>query len=568
MLFAILLVLCLFCRPFPVSAIYDPLSVPNNRYGIHIADTNDIERAGELVNSTGGVWGYVTVVIPDTDMNVNKWQEIFNRMRRKQLIPLVRIATHVEGDSWVKPQEHNISKWVDFLDSLNWPIENRYVILFNEPNHAKEWGNTIDPEGYASIVNKFSSALKAKSNDFFILPAGLDASVIGNGSTMDEETYIRRMINAEPNILRTIDGWTSHSYPNPGFSGSPYAYGKGTLATFLWEQELLQTFGLARILPVFITETGWQHSNGKYYDYRLLSPETVSSYLTSASLSIWQDPHIVAITPFVFNYQDYPFDHFSFKKLNASDYYSHYWGYQQIPKTAGIPQQRESVHSDTPFLPNSLVTQSTYTFEATIQNTGQSIIYPYNNYVVHVRDNKNMFESICDPVPRLEPTEQWVVRCTVKSPGVEGEYTVQVSIAHGTKDIPIEYKMVRVIPPPSALLRVTLGFNSAVSIPSATVLVYDISDTLLHKFTNVPIQNGLVTITGLYQVIPGRQYRIVVLVPYYLPRQEYVTMNEKDNNWTIRRLYPFDFNKDGKLTVTDIASMFLLSPKKVFDLIF
>lgn len=568
MLFAILLSIYLLVSPLPVSAFYDPLTVPNNRYGVHIADTNDIEDAARLVNSTGGVWGYITVVIPDTDMNGSKWQEIFNRLRRNKLIPLVRIATHVEGDWWVKPQEHNIAKWVDFLDSLNWPIENRYVILFNEPNHAKEWGNTVDPEGYASILVKFSKALKTKSKDFFILPAGLDASAISNGSTLDEETYVQRMIAAQPNILHTLDGWTSHSYPNPGFSGYPYSYGKGTLSTFLWEQELLASLGFQKTLPVFITETGWQHSFGKYYDNRLLSPEIVSSYLTIASQSIWQNPKIVAITPFVFNYQDYPFDHFSFKKLSASDYYSHYWGYQQIPKVVGIPQQRESVKSDKQFLPSSMVMQSTYIIQTTIQNTGQSIIYPFGNYSINIREDKHMFESICDSVPQLEPNEQGTIRCTIKTPQVEGEYTVQSSLLHGSKDIPIENTMVRIIPPPSAQLRVTLGFNNTVSIPSSTVLVYDINNTLLHKFTNVPIQQGLMNITGLYQVIPGRQYRIVVLVPYYLPRQAYITMNEQKNNWIIRRLYPFDFNKDGAFTLTDILSMFLLSPKKVFNLIF
>jgi len=568
MLFAILFFIYLLFQPFQGYAFYDPLSAPNNRYGIHIADTTDIEDASKLANSTGGEWGYITLVIPDTDMNISKWQEIFNRLRRSKLIPLVRIATHVEGDSWVKPQEHNIPKWVDFLNSLNWPIENRYVILYNEPNHAKEWGNTIDPEGYASLLIKFSAALKSKSEDFFILPAGLDASASPNGSTIDEETYIRRMIMAQPNILQAIDGWNSHSYPNPGFSGNPYAYGKGTLATFHWEQELLQTLGLGRILPIFITETGWQHSGGKYYDNRLLSPEAVSANITAASLSIWQSANIVAITPFVFNYQDYPFDHFSFKKINASDYYAHYYGYQQIPKVRGVPQQRESIQINSQFLPSSMVMQSTYIVQTSIKNTGQSIIYPFSNYSVNIREDKHLFESICDPPPKLEPNEQGTIRCTIKTPQVEGEYTVQSSLLHGSKDIPIEYKMIRIIPPPSAQLHVTLGFNKTVSIPSSTVLVYDVNNVLLHKFTNVPIQKGIMNITGLYQIIPGRQYRIVVLVPYYLPRQEYITMNEQNNNWTIRRLYPFDFNKDGAFTLADILSMFLLSPKKVFDLVF
>ena len=40
----------------PAAAISDPLSVPNNRFGIHIADLNDIPDVAPLVNSSGGDW--------------------------------------------------------------------------------------------------------------------------------------------------------------------------------------------------------------------------------------------------------------------------------------------------------------------------------------------------------------------------------------------------------------------------------------------------------------------------------------------------------------------------------
>ena len=50
-----------------VKAVYDPLGVPNNRYGIHIADLNDISDVAPLVNSNGGDWGYVTLVASDND---------------------------------------------------------------------------------------------------------------------------------------------------------------------------------------------------------------------------------------------------------------------------------------------------------------------------------------------------------------------------------------------------------------------------------------------------------------------------------------------------------------------
>ncbi len=549
-----------------VQAIYDPLSVANNKYGIHITDQNDISATHDLVNSTNGDWGYVTVVITDNDLNRNKWQEVFNTMRRKHLIPLVRIATHVEGDAWVIPQEVNIDKWVDFLNSLNWPIENRYVILFNEPNHANEWGNTLDPARYGDLLIKFSQALKNVSNDFFILPAGLDASAANDGATMDEKTYLTQLFSNYPDLFNYIDGWTSHAYPNPAFSGSPNALGKGTLATFAWERELIRSFGITKKLPIFITETGWEHSEGKYLNNRLLSSNIIASYLQTAASGIWTDRDIVAITPFLLNYQDNPFDHFSWRKLNSADYYPEYYSYQSLPKTAGTPKQRE-VYQFTPSLfPDSLVVHSTYTLETTLQNLGQSIIEPNNGYILTIRDETNLFDVFTEPLPVLEPNEKGRVRAFIKTPKAEGDYIVTTMITHGSIRVPIETKTIHIIPPPSADLSVQLGWRKNSDNQIATVLLYDTKDTLLHKFTDIRIQNNHLSITGFYQVKPGEKYRVVVLVPYYLPRQAIITMQTEANVWSVKRLYPFDFNRDGKLTVQDIIALLLMSPNIVIQL--
>ena len=50
-------------------------SLPNNKFGIHLAVPNkeDIKKTAELVNSSGGQWGYVTVVIQENDRNFAKW---------------------------------------------------------------------------------------------------------------------------------------------------------------------------------------------------------------------------------------------------------------------------------------------------------------------------------------------------------------------------------------------------------------------------------------------------------------------------------------------------------------
>jgi len=69
-------IIIFFSFPQPVQATYEPLSVPNNKYGIHIAEMTDLKDAAALVNSQNGDWGYVTLVIQDGDRNTGKWQEL------------------------------------------------------------------------------------------------------------------------------------------------------------------------------------------------------------------------------------------------------------------------------------------------------------------------------------------------------------------------------------------------------------------------------------------------------------------------------------------------------------
>jgi hypothetical protein len=370
-------------------AISDPNSVPNNPFGIHIIDENDLEDAANLVNSEGGDFGYVTFVIKKTERDTARWQEVFNKARRLHLIPIVRIATQLDGSNWEKPSLGDIDGWVSFLNSLNWVIKNRYVIIANEPNHAKEWGGEVNPEEYAVYLKEFSQKLKASSDDFFILPAGLDASAPNSSETMDETKFVQRMLISKPDIFDNIDGWTSHSYPNPGFSGNETDTGRGTVKTFDWELGYLKSLGVTKELPVFITETGWSHDMGesiklKRGQKKPISINDVGKKLTYAYQSVWNDKRIVVVTPFVLNYQETPFDVFSWKAKDGS-FYDFYYQIQKLDKTKGEPQQINS--SDILAYFASPIQFSNSSFKAIIflRNTGQSI-WKFNDIVVSLSD--------------------------------------------------------------------------------------------------------------------------------------------------------------------------------------
>ena len=96
------------------------------------------------------------------------------RIREKHLIPIIRLATQPEGENWRAPNPEDASAWAEFLNKLHWVVKDRYIILFNEPNHGTEWGGAVDPVRYGQIAADFAYALKQKSPDFRIMLAGFD----------------------------------------------------------------------------------------------------------------------------------------------------------------------------------------------------------------------------------------------------------------------------------------------------------------------------------------------------------------------------------------------------------
>lgn len=368
--YIILLVFFLFtvtCNLSTAYAIVDPLVVPNNKFGIHIisATPDESSPAAQLVN-TNGDWGYITVLIEAKDRNENKWQEFFNDLRRRHLIPIVRLATKPVNEYWERPYGKEYEAWADFLDKLNWPTKNRYVVVYNEPNHGKEWGSVVDPKNYAEVLDNTITALKSKNRDFFVLNAGFDASAPHQPPEyFDEELFLKEMEKAVPGIFNKLDGWVSHSYPNPAFAGSPNAYGRGTVSGWMWELQVLRNLGLTKNLPVFITETGWKRN-------KRLSSEMIGEYLQTAFLNAWSNDQIMAVTPFLLNYQEPLFEDFSFKNP-AGGYYPQYEKIQGMLKISGQPVQENKAELTKGEIFSSIVSGQSYLISLVFKNTGQSI---------------------------------------------------------------------------------------------------------------------------------------------------------------------------------------------------
>jgi len=525
----------------------------NNKYGIHLAvpQEEDIKKAAELVNSQGGDWGYITLVMQENDRDHSKWQEIFNQMRESHLIPIIRLATSPEGDYWRSPKVGDVGEWVPFLNSLNWVVKERYIILFNEPNHHSEWGGAVDAEEYAQVSLAFAKGLKRSNPDYYIMLAGLDLSAPSAFPIHeDEEIFLRTVFSPDrvDEWNRLLSGWSSHSYPNPGFISSPTGTGRISIRGYQWEQQLLSRLGVKN-LPIFITETGW--------DGQQLSETTVALHMQYALEQVWgPDSSVRAVTPFILNYQGDPFLGFSWVRPGGDSFYPVYETVQGIAKQSGSPEVIDTGQARGS-LPYELVEGSIYRFPINIRNTGQAIWDKEDEYQIKLEglNSKYYYTTTIDHLEPLQDREVFLYAQTTED--VPGDYEADLWLYKGDTKLHLLRKWAfEIVARPMFEFEVKVFPPFLADSNDYELQIYDEKEQLVFRKKDITVQNGIGKVEQVSNVLFNHIYRIVLLRQQYLPRQGHVLFKKGINSFSFPLTVPIDFNGDGAFNGDDIPALF------------
>ena len=288
-----------------------PVQAQTSKLGIHIMQPQELQAAVGLIkpnNLLDNSWHFVTIPLTLDELDKkDQWQEFFNQAKKHKVVPLVRLATRFKDGTWQVPTKKDVVDQIGFLSSLDWPTDKLYLVAYNEPNHAVEWGGRIDPAGYGRMLTFVADWAHTEEKDFVVLPAAVDQAAPNGSKTLEAFNFLDQMVAASPEILNKIDIWNAHAYPNPGFIASPYSSSKMSLRSFLYELDWLKA-KTDRDFLVIITETGWRQT--PFNRWRL------DDYYTYALKHIWSDSRVIAVTPFTLKGSPGPFSEFSF--LDAS----------------------------------------------------------------------------------------------------------------------------------------------------------------------------------------------------------------------------------------------------------
>ena len=365
------IILALTCLFFIFSS--KSILASDNIFGLHLTQTQDLSSAKDIINSSGGDWGWVTLTIRLDQLDHQTWQDFFDNCRKYHLIPIIRLATIADGDNWKAPCNSDIDNLANFLNSLNWPTKIQHIILFNEINHGQEWGGEVNIKNYVDTSIYASQKFKNLNPNFFILGSAIDlASPDKLPKFLSAKTVYQEIYSYNPQYFDNIDGIASHSYPNHGFIGTPKDIGQHSIRGYLWELDSIKKLGVTKEFPVFITETGWPHQEGISKKNNFYTTKTTSQFLLDA-YQIWgEDQRIKAVTPFIYNYSNLPFDHFSWLDKNEQ-LYPEYQKFIDQPKTYNKPEQITKYELYKNQLPFFIFSNHEYSGQISLKNTGQSV---------------------------------------------------------------------------------------------------------------------------------------------------------------------------------------------------
>jgi len=270
--------------------------------GVHTLFINEVEewkiqRGLAMIREMGAPW--VVEFLPWAYMEPRKGQydwrnaERIVRHANRQGVQLIARLGFVPD--WARPDPNAQATTTTYLDRARYADfaefaaafaahfrgQIHYVIVWNEPNLAAEWGmRPVDPAGYVEMLRVVYPAIKQANPDMVVLAGALAPTLEPPGSAqgLNDLIYLEQMYQAldaqaarQSSIAnrqsriqnpkskigsRPYDAWAVHSYGRTAPHDEPPAPDRINFRRAELLREIMLRHG-DKDAPVYITESGW-----------------------------------------------------------------------------------------------------------------------------------------------------------------------------------------------------------------------------------------------------------------------------------------------------------------------
>jgi hypothetical protein len=165
-------------------------------------------------------------------------------------------------------------------------------------------------------------------------------------------------------------------------------------------------------------------------------------------------------------------------------------------------------------------------------------------------------EYIFSDLKNVKPFEETTVDLYLKTNGQLGNKKTKVILIKNNKKIAqAEDWSFKILPLPELSIRVSLYPKLKTNGDDFELQIFNDQQELVYKKSGIRVSQGQGKADAVQNIILGKKHRIVILKPYYLPRQEIMVINRGVNRVRFKRMSPLDFNQDGKLSFKDLLAL-------------
>ena len=246
----------------------------NSKLGVHTRLTDEVEarkikRTLEMVRKMGAPWivEYFPWSYIEPLPGIHDWRHadlVVDHANQQGLTVIARLGLVPD---WARPKDSASSylprdRYDDFGDFVHDFVEHfkgrvDYIIIWNEPNLALEWGfQPIDPEGYTELLKIAYQRAKEADPEVQVLAGALAPTLAPPGSEwgMDDLIYLDRMYAAGAGDYFDILAVHAYGWVYPA-DDSPDPAVVNFRRTELVHQLMVEQGDGDK--PIIITEGGW-----------------------------------------------------------------------------------------------------------------------------------------------------------------------------------------------------------------------------------------------------------------------------------------------------------------------
>ena len=284
----------------------------NPKIGVHTRLTDEVEpwkiqQTLQMVRKMGASWvvEYFPWAYHEPIPGFFDWGHsdlVIDHANRQGLTVIARLGFVPE---WARPADtttsflapENYDEFGDYVYAFVSRYQGRvdYIIIWNEPNLALEWGfQPVDPAGYAALLKLAYNRAKEADPTVQVLGGALAPTLAppGDPFALDDLLYLDAMLDAGAG--EAMDGLAVHAYGWVFPADDPPDPGLVNFRRTELVQQRLQEHGYGQ-LPIHITEGGWNDhprwtravKPGQRINYTLQAYQMSQTWPWLVSMNLW-----------------------------------------------------------------------------------------------------------------------------------------------------------------------------------------------------------------------------------------------------------------------------------------